>query len=121
MGAIYGAIFLIVLTVIDRFLGADWGIIRRAGAYGWVPMIIGAGIAGAVLGAVIGAVTAAAGTLNAGIYTSVGIWVFIALILVTRAHVRGAPLAIGIVMGAVDGVLMGLVVGSQVQTSVKRK
>lgn len=121
MGALCGAGFLVALTVVDRFLGVDWSITRRAGTFGWVPAIIGAGIAGAVLGAVIGAVTAYAGTVNAGIYTSIGIWIFMALILVMRAGARGAPLIIGIVMGTVDGALMGFVVGSQVLTSVKRK
>jgi len=120
-GAIYGAIFLAVLTVIDHFLGARFGIIRQSVNAGWLPLIIGGVVAGAVLGAIIGAATILGGSATAGVYTSVGIWVFMALILVLRAHASGAALIIGLVMGAVYGGMMGFLVANQVDSSVKRQ
>jgi tetratricopeptide (TPR) repeat protein len=120
-GAIYGAIFLGVLTVVDHFLGAKFGIIRQAMNPGWVPLIIGGVVAGGVLGAIIGAATVLGGSATVGVYASIGIWVFMALILVLRAHASGAALIIGLGMGAAYGAVMGFLVANQVDSSVKRQ
>jgi hypothetical protein len=119
-GAIYGAIFVAVLTVIDHFMGERFGIIRQSVNPGWVPLIIGGAVAGGVLGAIIGAATVLGGNATVGVYTSIGIWVFMALIVVLRVHAAGAALVIGLLMGVAYGAVMGFLVANQVESSVKR-
>ncbi|UCH34686.1 MAG: tetratricopeptide repeat protein [Armatimonadota bacterium] len=120
-GAIYGAIFMVVLVVVDRILGSQWGVLAKAGKPGLIPLIIGAAITGALFGAIIGVPTAVSANTAPGIYTGVGLWVFVAIIIHLRAGTTGLPLLLGLGVGAVYGLLMGWIVASQTNSSIKRE
>lgn len=119
-GAMWGAIFMVVLLLLDHFLGSRWGVIAKAARPGLVVLAIGGVISGAVLGAIIGIPTAVTGNATPGICTSIGLWVFVALVLLLREGASGIALLLGLGMAAVYGVAMGFIVAGQVNSSVRR-
>ena len=120
-GAIYGALFMVVLMIVDRILSPDMKVISRVGPVGWIPLMIGGLITGAIFGAIIGIPTAISANPSTGILTGLGLWMFVTLILLIARRVTGPPLVLGLLMGAVYGILMGWVVGNQVHNAIKRK